>query len=224
MAKLVDLDNEAYATYVALTANSSNPPTEPTYFHAPPSFLNSYHIEEPHVQISKTWKEARKVTAQQQMREEDEALFSAVSGSVDRTAAAKRREKMQGSSLNLGYDGEGAQLGEGGRKKLPDHTAHVWLEDARRQASRKFGKGTSEELLKERLRKSSVTFGNEGESEGDRDTGKGEERRRSTAREGMLLRGADRDVKKYREQGARRKKELMSTSAGMKLGEGERRF
>ena len=143
MSKLVDLDNAAYATYNSIAGGNSNGPTRATQMHAPPSWLNGFHVEECDV-VADTWKKPKQNTTASVNRERDEALFSSVSGEAvgeRRETERLRREKMTKSSINLGFDYDGRE--EVGRKeqykrdKMDDHTNHLWLADAKKKANKR---------------------------------------------------------------------------------------
>jgi hypothetical protein len=228
MAKLVDLDNAAYATFVALSSEGANPPSRATQFHAPPSFLNNYHQED-HEQISKTWsevKERRKTTTvQSERRAEDVAMFTAVGGDEElrnrAEVARQRKERMVKTSIDLGYDYQNGEVEvERVKQRMPDHSNQVWLNDQRKLMQKKFGNGkTAQQNLMANLRKSSISFGLDGVNDrGYDDDLQNAERWRSSARDGMVLKGVDKDVRKHAEAARRKKIELQSHSKGMSLG------
>jgi len=68
------------------------------------------------------------------------------------------------------------------------------------------------------LKKSSVVFGYDGVDGNYDDDMRNAERWRSAARDGMVLKGVDGDVKKHREAAKKKKLILQSSSVGMKFG------
>ncbi|GMI29702.1 hypothetical protein TeGR_g8500 [Tetraparma gracilis] len=228
MAKLVDLDNDAYATYASLTSSNANPPSRPTHFHAPPSFLNSYHV--PETTLESTWSQPKKVPDASLRAAEDKAMFEAVSSGTreeQRLLQQARRDKMTKSSISLSYDfpnssSTPAPPSSHYRTTQADHTNHLWLEDEREHMRRRFAPNTlrREEQLKKDLRASHIEFGRDGVDASKYDEDRREaERWRSTARDGMTLKGVDKDVKKHAAEAKKKKAVLQSTSRGMRLGE-----